>query len=110
VRHKVSVEQRVRWSGTRWFYFVRNRLYVARKWDISWIALVPRIAGYLLKGLRGGLLMSTLRAVVAAVRMPVAGRPMPPLMRTYLARTDTAHRGGWCTRLRREVFARLLGR
>jgi GT2 family glycosyltransferase len=25
IRHKVSAEHRVAWSGTRWFYFVRNR-------------------------------------------------------------------------------------
>lgn len=109
VRHKVSAEQRVRWSGTRWFYFVRNRLYIARKWHIGWVALVPRIAGYLAKGLRAGLLPPTIRALVAAARMPIAARPMPDTLRSYLARTDTAYRGGWRTRLRREVLVRLPG-
>lgn len=109
VRHKVSAEQRVRWSGTRWFYFVRNRLYIARKWNSGWVSLVPRIAGYVLKGLRAGLLSPTLRAVVAAARMPITPRPMPHVARSYLTRTDTTHRGGWHTRLRHEVLARLPG-
>ena len=43
IRHKVSAEQRVGWSGARWFYFVRNRLYVGRKHGASWVELLPRL-------------------------------------------------------------------
>ena len=107
VRHKVSAERRVTWSGDRWFYFVRNRIYIARKWQASWVALLPRIAAYAAKGLRNGMLWQTLRAVAAAAHMRVAPRRMPAAMRSYLARHDLAHRGGWRTRLRQEVLARL---
>ena len=31
IRHKVAAERRVDWSSARWFYFVRNRLYIERK-------------------------------------------------------------------------------
>ena len=58
VRHKVSPEQRVAWSGTRWFYFVRNRLYIERKWGAGWLGLLPRLAFYLLKGARNGVLLA----------------------------------------------------
>ena len=109
VRHKVSAERRLAWSGERWFYFVRNRIYIARKWHASWLALSPRIAAYLAKGLRNRVLWQTLRAVAAARRMPIAPRRMPPAMRSYLARHNLAHRGGWRTRLRREVLALLPG-
>ena len=40
IRHKVCAEQRVGWSATRWFYFVRNRIYIERKLDHSWFALI----------------------------------------------------------------------
>ena len=110
VRHKVSAERRVAWSGERWFYFVRNRIYIARKWNAGWLDLTPRIAGYVVKGLRNGVLWPTLRAVAAAGRMPVVPQSMPPAMRAYLARHDTAHRGGWRARLRREVLTCLPGR
>jgi GT2 family glycosyltransferase len=106
VRHKVSAERRVAWSRERWFYFVRNRIYIAHKWNAGWLPLAARIAAYVVKGLRHGVLRPTLRAVVAAGRMPVVPRPMPPALRAYLARHDAAHRGGWCARLRREVLAR----
>ena len=110
VRHKVSPDRRFNWSGARWFYYVRNRLYIGRKWQ-SWPALAPRIAGYLLKGARNGLWSQTLHALPAAWRLgrdqPV--RRMSDAGAAYLARNDAAHRGSWRGRLRREVFAALPG-
>ncbi|MGA3399962.1 MAG: glycosyltransferase family 2 protein [Acetobacteraceae bacterium] len=69
VRHKVSAEQRVAWSGARWFYFVRNRLYVGRKHGASWVGLLPRLGVYLVRALRDGALPQALRAVPAAVHL-----------------------------------------
>ena len=109
VRHKVSPEQRVGWSGERWFYFVRNRIYIARKWNAGWVALAPRIAAYFVKGLRNGMLSQTLRAVVAAGRMTVTPRTMSPAMDDYIMQHDLAHRGGWHVRLQREVLVHLPG-
>jgi GT2 family glycosyltransferase len=112
IRHKVSPERRFAWSGTRWFYFVRNRLYIGRKAGESWLALAPRFAAYLVKGARNGVLWQTLRALPAALRM---ARTVPPRRlsaeaRAYLARNDRAYRGSLFTRLRREVLAALPGR
>jgi len=69
VRHKVSAERRVAWSGVRWFYFVRNRLYVGRKQGASWVGLLPRLGVYLLRALGDGALPQAMRAVPAAVRL-----------------------------------------
>ena len=35
VRHKVAAERRIGWSTARWFYFVRNRLYIERKLAVA---------------------------------------------------------------------------
>ncbi len=112
IRHKVSPERRFAWSGTRWFYFVRNRLYVGRKAGESWPHMAPRIAGYVVKGARNGVLWQTLRAVPAAWRMArrVPAVKLPDAARAYLVANDTAHRGSALTRLRREVLAALPGR
>jgi GT2 family glycosyltransferase len=112
IRHKVSTERRFAWSGKRWFYYVRNRLYIERKWGASWPALAPRYAGYLLKGSRNGVFTQTLRALPAAMRMAarLQVRPLSPAARDYLARNDAAHRGSALTRVRREVLAALPGR
>jgi GT2 family glycosyltransferase len=110
IRHKVAAERRVDWGGARWYWFVRNRIYIARKWGIGWPALTPRIAAYLLKGIRHGLFAQTVRALLAARRMQTPPMRLSPTAQTYLARNDAAHRGSVFTRLGREVFAILPGR
>jgi GT2 family glycosyltransferase len=107
IRHKVSGEHRVAWSDKRWFQHVRNRLYIGRKYGDSWLSLSPRIAAYLLKGLRNGLLPQTVKALSAAIRlgMQCTVLPLPPTARDYLRNTDAAHRGTWHDRLRNEVLA-----
>ena len=59
VRHKVCPDRRVTWSGTRWFHFVRNRLYIEHKWGAGWFELLPRMAYYLIRGARNGVLRQT---------------------------------------------------
>lgn len=112
VRHKVSGQHRFAWSGTRWFYFVRNRLYIGRKAGASWPALAPRYLGYLLKGLRNGVAGQTLRALPAAVRLSrgVVPLAMPQAARDYIAANDAAHRGSTLRRVRTEVLAALPGK
>lgn len=110
VRHKVSPDRRFNWSGNRWFYYVRNRLYISHKWQ-SWASLSPRATGYLLKGARNGLWSQTLRAFPAAWRLARAspGARMPDAGAAYIARNDASHRGTLLGRLKREVFAALPG-
>lgn len=111
VRHKIAPEQRVGWSAARWFYFVRNRLYIERKLGRPWLALTPRIAGYLLKGTRNGRLPQTIRAILAATNMAPcsSARSMPPAATDYLSRNDRAHRGSLLRRLMREALGRIGG-
>jgi GT2 family glycosyltransferase len=114
IRHKVSAERRIAWSSDRWYHFVRNRLYIERKFGAGWPSLAPRILGYLLKSLRHGLAGQTVGAVLAAARMAPARmtstRPVatePPAARLYLLRNDRLHRGSWLARFRYEVLGRL---
>jgi GT2 family glycosyltransferase len=109
IRHKLAREQRVGWTAARWFYFVRNRLYIERKLGHGWLRLAPRIVGYLLKGSRNGLPMQTLRAVLAAAEMGPRPRfqPMPPDGVSYLNRNDRSHRGSLLRRLKSEVLGRI---
>jgi GT2 family glycosyltransferase len=116
VRHKVSPEARVGWTGNRWFHFVRNRLYIAMKHGASPVSLLPRFLAYQVKGARNGVLRQGLQAGRAALAMAHAFRPAPgtehlyrqtPEARAYLAAHDAAHRGGLAARLKREVLSAL---
>ena len=109
VRHKVSGEHRFAWSGTRWHYFVRNRIYIGLKSGDGVLALLPRYAAYLVKGARNGVLRQGLAAGPAALRLArTAPRQLPtPAAQDYLARNDAAYRGGLLGRLRRELLAAL---
>jgi GT2 family glycosyltransferase len=110
VRHKLCPEQKRGWSNDRWFYVVRNRLYIARKWGMGWGSLAPRCAAYLMKGAYNGKALQTVRALAAARRM---ARQLPPPLRmghaarAYVVANDAAHRGSVLTRLRCDVLVRL---
>jgi GT2 family glycosyltransferase len=114
VRHKVSGEHRFAWSGTRWFHFVRNRIYIGLKYGDAALALLPRFLAYQVKGARNGVLAQGLRAGPAALRLARQYRaeqggpePLTPAARDYLRRNDSAHRGSMGARLRAEVLAAL---
>jgi GT2 family glycosyltransferase len=109
IRHKVSAEHRVAWTGSRWFYFVRNRLYIERKYGRGWIALLPRIAGYAIKGLRNGLPVMTIAAIRAAAAIdPGPPPPIGSIDAFYLTRNGQAQRGSPVMRLCRDVLGRLV--
>ena len=118
VRHKVSGERRFAWNGTRWFHFVRNRIYIGLKYGSSLPALLPRYLAYQVKGARNGVLGQGLRAGPAALRLARAFRPGPETAalyqlsqaaRDYIARNDAAHRGDMPQRVRAEILAALPG-
>ena len=109
VRHKVSPEQRVGWTGNRWFHYVRNRLYIGRKWTSGWLPLLPRCVFYLLKGARNGALSQTLRAFLAAFGMAsgTIGQRRSQSARDYLRANDTAHRESWLSAACHELLRSL---
>jgi GT2 family glycosyltransferase len=118
VRHKVSSERRFAWNGTRWYHFVRNRIYIGLKYGSSLPALLPRFLAYQVKGARNGVLAQGLRAGPAALRLARTFRPkraeaalyrLSPAARDYLARNDAAYRGGLPRRVRAEILAALPG-
>jgi GT2 family glycosyltransferase len=109
VHHKLASEGRVEWSARRWFLFVRNRLYIARKWHTSPGAILVRASAYGLKSMRLGLTRQARDAVWTAFRMPLAvpARRMSAEGLAYLQTADTAWRGGFWARWRGEVTAGL---
>lgn len=108
VIHKVSPEARISWSDQRMRYFVRNRLLIGRKWGASWVALTPRILGYLFTAARRGCLASAWAGVMAAYNNePSSRHRMPRSMRHYIQRNETNRRGSWLDRLKLELLGNI---
>lgn len=72
VRHKVDPEARVRWDAGRYYYAVRNSLYIEYKFGTPWRRIARMAAGAVAKGAYNGLLGQSLRAVADVV--PMAAR------------------------------------
>ncbi len=91
VVHKMAVEARVQWSGERTRLFIRNRLVLARKWNLSWAKLSPRIVVYLIKAALGRRLMPAFAGLSAALDQDssLLKRSMNPKMILYLKQNET---------------------
>lgn len=115
VLHKVSAEERVDWGRNRYYYFVRNRLYLTSKYHGSSAEYATRAVGYLVKGLYNGHAGQAIRAVRDALGMArelerAGARDsfrLNEAAREYLAEHEYRVRGSLFERLRREVFTKL---
>jgi GT2 family glycosyltransferase len=112
VRHKTSPEGRTEWRGLRFYYLVRNAIYLDWKYFRSLSRLVIRAGGYLLKGIYNGILSQALQGIQDSIRMAKRLNPtdQPRLSSeslTYIRNNDLKYRGGFWDRLQREVFVSL---
>jgi GT2 family glycosyltransferase len=95
VIHNVSPEARISWHSERMRLFVRNRLIIARKWNIPWLRLLPRIVGYLLKAKRNRHLRPALSGMFEAISADhrLFRRTMNRHMRHYIHINEGRFRG-----------------
>ena len=106
VRHKSSTEQRVDWLNGRYYYNVRNMIYLNRKFFGTPAMVVSYIGGFLLKGLRTGLLKAALRGVRDGLRMKNPQMDSALLSKAtvdYIMEHEFKPRGSAWKRLRRET-------
>ena len=112
VRHKVSPEVRTNWRDTRYYYLVRNALYLHYKYFRSMRQVIVMAAGYLLKGAFNGLWGQPVRAIWDARRMigqldPARAVILDHAAQAYLWEHDGRYRGSFWNRLWQNVFVRL---
>ncbi|MEJ2013704.1 MAG: glycosyltransferase family 2 protein [Anaerolineales bacterium] len=109
VLHKISSEARTAWDGERFYYLVRNALYLEYKYFRSGLRLVPKAGGYLLKGIYNGLADQAIRGIRDSWKMISSAdfTSVPALdadARRYLVENEMKYRGPFIQRLREEVF------
>lgn len=113
VRHKVSAEQRHSYQTSRFFFHVRNALYLDYKYYRSWWRCGLKGLGYSVKAVTNGTLGQAWRGMGAAWRLL---RQSPPSMdyvlnggaRAYIQRYETAVRGHVWQRLKYDILVRLV--
>lgn len=113
VWHGLAPEARLDWRGGRYFYLVRNRLYLEYQYRGSAARLLAMALGYAIKGVRNGVSLEGARGIASAVglvrrqrhRRPRAA--LSPRTRAYLWEHEGRHRGPLLRRLRQEMLGRL---
>lgn len=110
VRHKASQEQRIGWAEGRYYYNVRNMLYLQRKYRNDPLLLLEYSIGYLLKGWRNGLLRASVKGLKDGFRLTLDGSPSARLSRDawdYIRKHEFEPRGSAWHRFRQEVLPSL---
>jgi GT2 family glycosyltransferase len=113
VRHKSSLEQRVDWAGGRFYFNVRNMIYLNRKYLPGGGLPGAYAAGYVLKGLRNGMTGDAIRGIRDGLRLARESgvrRPLGDAARAYIQRYEHTPRGSAWRRLRYEIWPRLVHR
>jgi GT2 family glycosyltransferase len=110
--HDIGTEARVEWDGGRFYYCVRNRIYLEYCYGLPPASLAALAVGYLVRGCRNHLAGEALRGVAAAVALGFGRRhvrprtPLTPRTRAYLQEHEGVHGRRPGERLR-AVLARL---
>lgn len=112
VLHKVSVESRVNWGDRRFYFLVRNAIYIDWKHFQSINRLLLMMAGYMVKGAYNGLYWQALTGIVDGLTLSIRrkgnfytlGREALEYIRKY----ELVHRGGFFYRIRMEVLEKIV--
>jgi len=108
VLHKTDPENRTSWSQDRFYYLVRNRLYIDYKYFRSVLRSLAFSCGYFLKGVRNRTSGQALRgfrdAIALMQSLPSGASPLTKSARAYYKEYDSRPRGTLLRRLFDEVL------
>lgn len=119
VLHKLSPEARVRWDNNRFYFHVRNAIYMNLKYNKNKFQTFVLSIGYLAKGTYNALINQSLRGIFDGFLMYI--RLLPKLSKekdilklnktaeAYIYEHDVKYRGSFLDRLKTEVFVTLAG-
>ncbi len=112
ILHKVSSEKRITWQGERFYFLVRNAIYLNWKYFRSIYSLLFITTGYLIKGFYNGLFKNTIRGIIQAfILICRSKQPKKYILnknaRDYIYRNDIVYRGNICTRIKEDVLRKL---
>ncbi|PSR19088.1 hypothetical protein C8255_04040 [filamentous cyanobacterium CCP3] len=118
VLHKVSPEARVTWENNRFYYLVRNAVYINQKYYQNFFRTSAVAVGYLVKGMLNKLPGQTLKGVLDGIKMCNKLSRHQDLSKLFLSNSakdyiwqhELTYRGTFFNRLKSEVLVGLPGR
>jgi GT2 family glycosyltransferase len=120
VLHKVSPEARVRWQDKRFYYLVRNSIYMRLKYASNKLSVLIYVFGYLAKGTFNNLLPQTFQGIKDGLLMYQRLRSdlqngsaslysLTKEAKAYLDANDTRHRGSFLRQIKNGILDPLPG-
>ncbi len=111
ILHKFNAEARVKWDDRRYYFLVRNAIYVDWKHFRSLRRLVLVVLGYSVKGVYNRLFGQALMGIKDGLRLcALYDRSLPKLNALaikYIEHNDLVYRGSFIDRVRREVLEKI---
>jgi GT2 family glycosyltransferase len=112
VLHRSTTQSKIAWTDRRYYFLVRNSLYINHKYGAGPVGFARGAASFTLRGVRNGLGHAALRGVVAGLRMSLRfsfnsseheAYRLPEELRRYIAETDRKTRESNLDKLRRQL-------
>lgn len=116
VLHKVAREEKLDWATGRYYYLVRNRLYIKRKFGEKFILTFFYMIGYLIKGIYNGVLPQACRGIKDSFKMYSKFKNSEKDNRLYLEnqysinyfnKNESIRRGNFFKKIKNELFIKL---
>ena len=114
VRHRSVGNGKLTWSDRRYYFAVRNSLYINHKFGAGAAGFARGAASFMLRGLRNGLAPAALRGIADALAMSAhfslneqdkSDYALTAALRRYIAETDHKHHESTLDKLRRQLSA-----
>jgi GT2 family glycosyltransferase len=111
VLHKISPQARTQWKTGRYYYLVRNALYVDWKYFRSKKRLLGMALGYLVKGFYNRLSVQAVKGIASGLAWCATGielpEPLSATAREYVHVNDVSYRGSIRSRIWQEILERI---
>lgn len=116
VMHRCTSEGRVSWRGERFYYLVRNRLYIRMKFSDGLFEMLIYALGYMVKGALNFVFFQAIKGVKDSIILflKFKKKPIEPrlyssntIAKQYMAKNEENLRGGFLQRIRKEVLVKL---
>lgn len=118
VMHKTNAHCKTNWKNNRFFYLVRNKLYLSLKYDRNMMRFCVLALGYLIKGCVNGIFIQTFAAIINAIKTykvkanefkdDVYGIYLPnEYSKDYYLKYEKSYRGNFFNLLMSKVLVKL---